>query len=195
MAGVSLSEADVQSAAELLVEARRTRRWLHAFPDALQPQDIAAGYAIQSAVAQRNRRTRVGWKLGATSAEMQGRLGVAEPFVGPLYADAIFGNSATITGCREDMRLVESEFAFILSQDLPPVDGGYDYDAVTKAVGAILPAIEVVQERFIDPRLSTAAQRVADDAGHGFVVVGSPMPHGIGLPGHGFVVGNALRCG
>ena len=61
--------ANVEAAAEALVHARRTRKWLTALPGG-SPGDSAEVYAIQDRVALVLGAVG-GWKVGAESIELR----------------------------------------------------------------------------------------------------------------------------
>lgn len=166
----------IEAAAQALVDAQRTRRWIEPLAPALRPTDAATAYAIQDAGRRLSPRRLAGWKLGATSTVMQQKLGIDRPMYGPLYADAIHESPAMLRGCRVDMPFIEGEFAFRLASDLPPRTGDYARAEVLSALDAVIPAVEVVEERFADWRASTIWEKIADNAGHGAVVLGQPWP-------------------
>src|SRR3954453_22307189 len=62
----AMKTTDCARAAEMLLEARATRRWLDALPDGAQPASETEAYAIQDMVA-RCLGPIVGWKVGAAT--------------------------------------------------------------------------------------------------------------------------------
>lgn len=179
-----MEPSDIDDCARALFEAWRTRQWVE-LPERLRPDTLDDAYAVQIAGERISGRRRAGWKIGCTTERMQRALGVDEPFSGPLYADALFTSPAAVADCRADMQLIEGEFAFLLAGDLPPEGAPYGRAAVVAAVGAVVPAIEIVQERTRGGRPAALADRIADNAGHGYVVLGEPHTRDIipELPG------------
>ena len=72
------------------------------------------------------------------------------------------------------MRVIEPEFAFEMAKDLPPRAEAYTQNEVTAAVGALLPAIEIVESRYQSWTTVGAACLIADHAVHGAWVKGRP---------------------
>jgi 2-keto-4-pentenoate hydratase len=73
-------------------------------------------------------------------------------------------------------RLVEAEIAFRIDRDLPPRETAYTRDEVLAAIGSCHPVVEVVQWRIKDWRPAPAILKLADNLGHGGLVVGEPKP-------------------
>src|SRR3954469_25564545 len=72
----AMKTTDCARAAEMLLQARATRRWLDALPDGAQPTSETEAYAIQDMVARRLSPI-VGWKVGAATLH-------SEPFPGAV---------------------------------------------------------------------------------------------------------------
>jgi len=98
---------DLERAAALLDDARRTGVWLDALPAALTPGSVEDAYRVQDAVTARCARVPAGWKIGATSRATQTLLGTPEPIVGRMFADAVFPTPAIVRGQRPDLLIVE----------------------------------------------------------------------------------------
>ena len=71
---------------------------------------------------------------------------------------------------------VECELAVRLATDLPAADAPYDRDAVAAAVAGVMPAIEVVDDRYADFRALDAPTLVADDFFGAGCVLGTAAP-------------------
>lgn len=136
---------------------------------------IDDAYAIQQrAVARRLEAgaTIVGRKIGLTSAPMQRMLGVDEPDYGVLLDTMrVADGDAVALGALLQPK-VEAEIAFVLAEDLrgPAVDE----TAVLRAAAGVVPAIEVIDSRVADWRI-TLADTIADNASSGCFVVGGAL--------------------
>jgi 2-keto-4-pentenoate hydratase len=108
----------------------------------------AAAYDVQRRVAAVAGLGRAGWKVGATSVAAQTLLGVSEPATAPMFAADCHDSPAEIAVFAEQSTSVECELAFRFTGALPPRDTAYGRAEVLAAVGAVLPAIEVVGCRF-----------------------------------------------
>jgi len=112
------------------------------------PGTTDEAYATQWEIARLSGHRVCGFKVGSTSLEAQRLLGTNEPGSGPLLAPFVHEAPATIEISDAHMPAVEGEFAFRLSEALPPRAEPYGREEVAAAVGAIAGAIEVVGTRF-----------------------------------------------
>jgi 2-keto-4-pentenoate hydratase len=112
------------------------------------PGTMDEAYAAQWEIARLSGHRVCSFKVGSTSVEAQRLLGTNEPGSGPLLAPYVHDAPATIEISDAHMPAVEGEFAFRLSQSLPPRAEPYGRGEVAAAVGAIAGAIEVVGTRF-----------------------------------------------
>jgi 2-keto-4-pentenoate hydratase len=108
-----------------------------------KPGTVEAAYALQAEVAALE-GPRIGWKIGATSAAVQERLGFDVPFYAPLFAPFVAGNGAALSIVLVHGVGMESEFAVTMGRDLAPRAAPYSRDEVAEAVVELAPAIEVV---------------------------------------------------
>ncbi|RDU38742.1 2-keto-4-pentenoate hydratase [Neobacillus piezotolerans] len=140
---------------------------------ALDPEfSIDEAYDVQLYTIQGyldNGQKITGKKIGLTSKAMQDMLGVGEPDYGHLTDDMEVENGGEIPFQRVLQPKVEGELAFILKNDLAgpnvtPLD-------VLLATDVIVPAIEIVDSRIKDWKI-TLADTVADNASSGLYVLG-----------------------
>ncbi|MET0884897.1 MAG: fumarylacetoacetate hydrolase family protein [Mycetocola sp.] len=110
---------------------------------------------------------RVGRKVGLTSAAVQRQLGVDRPDFGVLLADMDITGTAVIAAGRLLQPRVEAEVAFILGRDITDAHP----DAVSDAVAWVAPALEIVDSRIADWKISII-DTVADNASSGLFVLG-----------------------
>jgi 2-oxo-3-hexenedioate decarboxylase/2-keto-4-pentenoate hydratase len=139
--------------------------------------DLTAAYAVQQ-VNLRRRLTAgavlVGHKIGLTSKPMQDLLGVDEPDYGYILDNMVLPNNGTVDVTRFCAPRVEPEVAFLLRG---PLRGpGVTVDDVRAATEAVAPALEIVDSRIADWKL-TLPDTVADNASSGAVVLGDWVPY------------------
>lgn len=108
----------------------------------------AAAYDVQRRVVALAGLQRSGWKVGATSEAAQRLLAVGEPATAPMFAADCHNSPADIAVFAGHRASVECELAFRFTIALPPRKEAYGRAQVLAAVGAVLPAIEVVGCRF-----------------------------------------------
>ncbi len=137
---------------------------------------VAAAYDVQQNAWALGGMARAGWKVGATSQIAQQRLGLAEPATAPVWKPECLDSPCAVAMPADQFTSVESEFAFRFDGDLAPRDEPYTMDEVLAAVGAVIPAIEVVGSRFAGGFTDIGAERLICDmvANKGWV---SGTPH------------------
>jgi 2-keto-4-pentenoate hydratase len=162
----------IDGAAQRLREAYRAGP-IAPLRDLIEPGDIDSGYQIQTANTRhwlaRGRRI-VGRKIGLTSAVVQRQLGVDQPDFGVLFADMLVGDGGTLTPSRLLQPKAEGEIAFVLGRDLTSsLPTRID---LLQAIAYALPAIEIVDSRFVDWKI-TIADTIADNASSAYFVLGN----------------------
>ncbi|MGE0138641.1 MAG: 2-keto-4-pentenoate hydratase, partial [Ilumatobacteraceae bacterium] len=139
--------------------------------------DIDVGYAVQQINTDRSvaaGRKISGRKIGVTSVAVQQQIGVDQPDFGTLFADTEYGDGVDIPSSRLIQPRAEAEVALVLDRDLD--DAPHGFAQIIRAVAFALPAIEVVDSRIEDWKISIV-DTVADNASCGLYVVGSrPVP-------------------
>ncbi|MGE0701850.1 MAG: 2-keto-4-pentenoate hydratase [Hyphomicrobiaceae bacterium] len=186
----------IRTAAATLAAARRDRKPIEALPDSCRPVSAEDGYAVQKAFIAAWGEPVAGWKAGATMKAVQDRFGLAEPFLGPMFAPTIMTSPAVAEARLYDLRApqengkravsVEVEFAFRLGRDLAPRAGGYGEAEVLDAVEALVPAMEIITPRYTAVPGGSPGQALADSGLNGGIVLGSPVAdwRGFDYPAH-----------
>ena len=169
-----MSTTEHEHAAQRLIDAATTQIPCEPILDLLPDGTIDDGYAIQQRVIELTRTgsRRVGRKIGLTSHAVQRQMGVDTPDFGVLFADMACGDGEPVPNSRLMQPRVEAEVAFVLNSDLPerPIIAS----DVIRATDFVVAAIEIVDSRIRDWRISIL-DTVADNASSGmFVLGGSP---------------------
>jgi 2-keto-4-pentenoate hydratase len=151
---------------------RRTR--IDQLPLHCRPVDRAAGYSAQKEIVKASGQRVVGWKIAATSAAGQKHIGVDGPLAGPLLANRVLRDGATVPLNGNVMLVAEAEFAFTFAASLPRRADPYSQDEVLSAVASLHPAIEVPDSRYNDFARVGAPQLIADAACADWFVLGEP---------------------
>jgi 2-keto-4-pentenoate hydratase len=166
-----MNPIDADGLAERLDHAWAQRATISPPGAAGELTSVEDAYAVQQAWARRRTAAgdrRVGRKIGLTSPGMQRQMGVAEPDFGDLWESRRFDGPVVPTD-RFIQPRVEGEVAFLMERDLEGPD--VDEAAVLDAAGAAAPAIEIVDSRIADWRISLV-DTVADNASFGGFVTG-----------------------
>jgi len=144
--------------------ARRAAQWLfeqHAagqrfapLAGDLLPADMAAAYDVQDAlVALRCGAWNcglVGYKVALTTPAMRKFVGYDNSIAGQMLAGWVSPSPATVHLSRFGRLGFECELAFLLGADLPPGGAEVDRAAVSRAIAAVAPAFELVDDRNAD---------------------------------------------
>lgn len=167
------------AAAQLLVDQRRTLRPIEALPEALRPASEAEGYALQEALKQQLIKAGlgqvVGHKIGCTTDVMRKFLGIPNPCAGNIFANSVLHKSGRVSRKRFVKIGIECEIAVILGSDLIPDDAPFTRERVAAAVSAVMPAIEIVDDRYRDFAALGAPTLTADDFFNSGSVLGEPI--------------------
>jgi len=169
---------NVIAAAQVIATARRNRAPLRALAAGIAPADEAAGYRIQRVVHDLllpQVGALVGYKIGCTSAVMQQYLGIPHPCGGGVFANGVHDSGVSLPH-RDFVRVgVECEIAVRLGSDLPASHAPFTAETAAKAVEAYHPAIEIVDERYVDWQTLGAPTLIADDFYAAGCVLGKPV--------------------
>ncbi|MBQ1071590.1 4-oxalocrotonate decarboxylase [Micromonospora sp. C31] len=142
--------------------------------------DVAAAYAVQTALVQRrlDRGERlVGLKMGLTSRAKMAQVGVDEVIWGRLTDTMRVPDGGSVDVASFIHPRVEPEMAFLLDRLPEPGEPVGDF---TDAVRAVAPAIEVIDSRYANFSFSLP-DVIADNTSAAAFVVGawSPVPDGL----------------
>jgi len=140
--------------------------------DVLEPTDVVGAYAVQ-AINTRHwvdaGRRIVGRKIGLTAKAVQAQLGVDQPDFGVLFHDMAIADGGVLAASKVLQPKAEVEIALVMGRDLDLVDA--TPDAVAAAVEYVVTAIEIVDSRIADWKI-TFADTVADNGSSAFYVLG-----------------------
>ena len=151
-------------AARQVVECRSALRPLSRLAGVGTLED---GYAVQqlaNAALQAKLGPRVGHKIGGTTEAMRRYINVPEPLAGEVFASQVHASGAVVR--RGDfVRLgIETEIAVRLSCDLPARAAAYGRAEMAAAIVALMPAIELVDDRYHDFATIGGPTQIADNA-------------------------------
>lgn len=139
--------------------------------DGLEPTDADGAYAVQTINTrfwESQGRRIVGRKAGLTAKAVQAQLGVDQPDFGALFDDMRIADGGNLDPARTIQPKTEAEIAFILGADLPDADTSVEQ--VAAAIATVHAAIEIVDSRIADWKISFA-DTVADNGSSAFFVL------------------------
>jgi 2-keto-4-pentenoate hydratase len=175
-------------AARFIDEAHRARARFRNLPEAIAPGSVAEAYAAQAALVELwgpQLGPVAGLKIATTTRIMQELMGIDHPCMGTIFGARVYASPAVV--CKADYInvRVECELAVRLACDLPTTAAPYTRESVRAAVAEIMPAFELIEDRFADYRATRALSLIADNAWNGGIVLGPAMalPAGLELDG------------
>ena len=172
-------ELPAQQAAARLYEAHQRRERFAPLPAGLAPRGAEDAYAIQDAfVALRAARFGpiAGYKIALSSPEMQRFVGVDTPQAGAILRSQVRLTPARIRASDYVRLIVEFEVGVEMGEDLPAADAPFTRERILRAIGAVMPAIEIADDR--DADYTQLAQHpyelIADNSWNEGAVLGEP---------------------
>jgi 2-keto-4-pentenoate hydratase len=165
------AETRVQ-AAKILLNAYDTHRSVAPLTQRFPGFGVPDAYAVQLTQIEQwvaDGAKVKGHKLGLTSAAMQRQLGVDQPDYGHLLDRMFLMEHVPIPPGRFLQPKVEPEIAFVLRK--PLAGPGVTVAEAIAAVDFVLPALEIIDSRIEDWKI-TLADTIADNASSGGVVLG-----------------------
>ncbi len=170
-----LSEAERKKCVETLLTAEKEKKQAVQLSVTYPHITIEDSYAISTAVAQYKIKAGaklIGHKVGLTSKAMQASSQINEPDYGHLLDYMMIADGAKVPHSNYCVPRVEVELAFILGK---PLKGpGVGLTEVLRATEYVIPAMEIVDARIVNPR--KIFDTVADNgAAAGIVVGGRPI--------------------
>jgi 2-keto-4-pentenoate hydratase len=156
---------EINAAAKLFAEAKRTGVKCPPLPVELQPTTIDEGHAIQDATVALLNETIGGWKVALDTAGIISRA--------PIFKDDIQTNPGRVGASETNLRGIEAEIAFRFTRDLPARNNDYSRNDVEDAMEA-LPVIELLNSRYAEAGPRSTLEKLADRIIQGGLVCGAP---------------------
>ncbi len=170
----------LKRAAWFLVDGHAERENFGPFPEDARPRSVEESYAVQDEFVTLKSRACgpvVGYKIALTTAAMRAMVGLDDSIGGVMHKKQVVRGPATVRASDYGRLIVEFEVAAQLAADLPLQGAPYTRDSVAAAVGALMPAFELADDRNADYRtLSTqACGLIADNAWNEGAVLGAAV--------------------
>lgn len=169
----------LKRAAWFLVDAHADREPFGPFPDDAAPRSVDEAYAVQEAFVDLKSRAcgRVaGYKIALTTPAMRAMVGLDDSIGGVLHEKQVVRAPASVRAADYGRLIVEFEVAVQLGADLA-VSTHHSRESVAAAVGAVMPAFELADDRNADyaSLASHSLGLVADNAWNEGAVLGLPV--------------------
>ena len=173
-----MNELNITKAAIYLSSARLQTKKIGEPKGELCPQSESEAYQVQSEVHSLISKKRgdeiIGWKIGCTTPVMRAYLNINEPCAGGIFRSTVHFEDALVKHSDFLYPGVECELAVFIDKDLGFIEKEHTYDVISNAVGAIFPAIEIVDSRWHDYKTVNTFSLIADDFFGAGCVLGQP---------------------
>ena len=175
-----------QRAAELLFESHERRADFTPLPAELAPRTAEDAYYIQDdfvALLAEKRGGIAGYKIALSSVEMQRYVGVDAPQAGVMLESTLHQTPARVRAQDYVRLIVEFEIAVQIADDLPAADAPFSRKRIAQAVGAVMPALELADDRNADYKAlpQYPLELIADNCWNEGAVLGTPVSNWQGI--------------
>ncbi|UCF53976.1 MAG: fumarylacetoacetate hydrolase family protein [Bradyrhizobium sp.] len=167
----------ILEAAKAIALARRNHAPLAALE--IPPADEAEGYEVQRALHDLllpHAGALAGYKIGCTSPVMQDYIGIQHPCGGGVFQGGVHDSGVRLAAADYVRVGVECEIAVRLKRDLAAGEAPFTAEWVGEAVEAYHPAIEIVDDRYVQWEKMGAPTLIADDFFAAGCVLGPSVP-------------------
>lgn len=172
-------KATIVDAARELLRQRLSLTPIDNLPDKLSPSTVTDGYLVQQELNRQlvsaGMGSLVGHKIGCTTPVMQTFLNINQPCAGRIFEHTVMRQHGRVPHHGFVRIGMECEIAVRLKHDLLPRAQPYTRDDVAPAVGEVMAAIELVDDRYRDYRTLGVATLIADDFFNSGCVLGEPL--------------------
>lgn len=169
---------DPKAAAQFIADAHRTRALYQNLPDAIAPSTVDEAYAAQEALRELWTPlygNLAGLKIATTTKVMQQLMGIDHPCGGMIYEKRVHISPASIKRGNYMNVVVECELAVRMAKTLPKKEAAYTREDVRAAIGSVMPAFELIEDRKAVYKECKAYTLIADNAWNGGIVLGAPV--------------------
>jgi len=179
-----LNIAILQAATQLL-DQRLALTPIAELPESLRPRNESEGYQLQRVLngllTVAGMGEQVGHKIGCTTPVMQAFLDIPNPCAGRVFKKSVLHRAGRVPRSGFVKLGIECEIAVELSRDIDAEGSPATRDSVANAVGSVMAAIEIVDDRYANYRTLGVPTLIADDFFDSGCVLGDPVRDWRGL--------------
>jgi 2-keto-4-pentenoate hydratase len=171
---------DPEKVARYVLAEHERRADYRNLPVEIAPGNIAQAYTAQLALVRllTPRKGKVaGLKIATTTKIMQQLMGIDHPCGGTIFEKTVHKSPAELRLADYQHVVIECELAVQLKRDLPASGAPYTGPSVAPAVGAVMPAFELIEDRNADYKQTSAVSIIADNCWNAGIVVGAPIAY------------------
>lgn len=167
-----LTNDQIETAAEILRNARIENTIIDNIPANVRPGNLADAYAVQDRFVEVLGWEVGGWFCACTNKTIQKLLNLDEPYYARLFKDHIFAEPAVLQSKDYPPIVLECEFGFRLKRDFPRRTEPYSRAEVEDGILEVHPTIEVVAGHLKDWPNQDVWSVIADNGTDGALVYG-----------------------
>ena len=175
----------ILQAATQLLDQRLSLTPIVELPESLRPRNESEGYQLQRVLngllTVAGMGEQVGHKIGCTTPVMQAFLDIPNPCAGRVFQKSVLHRAGRVPRSGFVKLGIECEIAVELSRDIDAETSPATRDSVANAVGAVMAAIEIVDDRYANYRTLGVPTLIADDFFDSGCVLGEPVRDWRGL--------------
>ena len=174
------SAFDPEKVARHVLAEHERRADFRNLPAEIAPANIAQAYAAQLALVRLlvPRKGKVaGLKIATTTKVMQQLMGIDHPCGGTIFEKTVHKSPARLRLADYQHVVIECELALQLARDLPASGAPFTGPSVASAVGAAMPAFELIEDRNADYKQTSAVSIIADNCWNAGIVLGAPVAY------------------
>jgi 2-keto-4-pentenoate hydratase len=192
---------DANAAARFIANAHANRLEFENLSGVCAPGSIDEAYEAQEVLRslwEPQKGPVAGLKIATTTKVMQELMGIDHPCGGMIYEKTIEPSPATLVLSDHMHSVIECELAVRVDRDLPAKGAPYTRDEVRAAIGSVMAAFEIIEDRNAVYKETDARSLIADNAWNAGIVVGleTVVPKDMELNGiSGVVTKNAAVLG
>jgi len=168
--------ADYRAIAQQLAREHASGQNFHSLAPEAGIGDLDAAYAVQRAfvgvMQAQSGAAPIGYKIGLTSKRMQAMCGIDQPIAGVVLANRRHASGVVLPSRNYGRIGLEFEIGVKLGRDLPARQAPFSMHAISDAVAAVCPAVEIVDDRHADYKKLEVISLVADNSWNGGIVLG-----------------------
>jgi 2-keto-4-pentenoate hydratase len=174
------SSFDPEKVARHVIAEHARRADYRNLPPEIAPANIGEAYAAQLALVRlltpRNGKV-AGLKIATTTKVMQQLMGIDHPCGGTIFEKTVHQSPARLRLSDYQHVVIECELALRLARDLPASATPYTAESVRLAIGAVMPAFELIEDRNADYKQTSAFSIIADNCWNAGIVLGAPVAY------------------
>jgi 2-keto-4-pentenoate hydratase len=174
------AQFDPEKVARYVLAEHERRADYRNLPAEIAPANVAQAYAAQLALVRllTPRKGKVaGLKIATTTKIMQQLMGIDHPCGGTIFEKTVHASPARLRLSDYQHVVIECELAVKLARDLPASGAAYTAQSVAPAVGGVMPAFELIEDRNADYKQTSALSIIADNCWNAGIVVGAPVAY------------------